>query len=94
MIVETVCRGSRLAYGSWKTIWRLRRCLRIALRERPMSSSPRNTISPDVGSISRRMQRPTVDLPDPDSPTSPSVPPARSVNDTSETACTSATVCR
>ena len=53
-----------------------------------VSSSPRNTTGPDVGSISRRTQRPTVDLPEPDSPTSPSVRPARRVNDTPETACT------
>jgi hypothetical protein len=36
---------------------------------------PSNQISPDVGSIRCRMQRPVVDLPQPDSPTSPSVSP-------------------
>ena len=54
----------------------------------PISSSPSNLIEPDVGSISRSRQRPTVVLPLPDSPTRPSVSPASSVNDTSETACT------
>src|SRR5207253_8601250 len=39
----------------------------------------------------RRMQRPVVDLPQPDSPTSPSVSPLRMLNDTSSTACTRAT---
>ena len=36
---------------------------------------PSNQISPPVGSIRRRMQRPVVDLPEPNSPTSPSVSP-------------------
>src|SRR5262249_100805 len=40
------------------------------------------------GSISRRMQRPVVDLPQPDSPTSPSVSPAARSKLTSLTACT------
>ena len=34
-----------------------------------------NVIVPDVGSMSRRMQRPTVVFPDPDSPTRPRVSP-------------------
>ena len=38
-------------------------------------SVPSNMIVPAVGSSSRMSTRPTVDLPDPDSPTSPSVPP-------------------
>jgi hypothetical protein len=45
----------------------------------PESSASTSVFSkftlPDVGSINRRMQRPTVVLPDPDSPTSPSVSP-------------------
>ena len=40
-------------------------------------SVPSNVIVPDVGSISRSSSRPTVVLPDPDSPTSPSVSPRR-----------------
>ena len=38
-------------------------------------SVPSNMIVPAVGSRSRRSTRPTVDLPEPDSPTSPRVPP-------------------
>src|SRR5438105_1192189 len=34
-------------------------------------------MSPRVGSIKRRMQRPVVDLPQPDSPTSPNVSPLK-----------------
>ncbi len=36
---------------------------------------PSNATSPEVGSIRRRIDRPVVDLPQPDSPTSPSVSP-------------------
>src|SRR5215510_7366645 len=50
-----------------------------------------NHTSPEVGSISRRMDRPDVDLPQPDSPTRPSVSPAMMSNDTSSTAWTRAT---
>ena len=45
-------------------------------------------IEPDVGSINRRMQRPTVVFPDPDSPTSPSVSPRETANVTPSTAFT------
>ena len=50
--------------------------------------SPRNSTSPDVGSISRSMQRPVVLLPLPDSPTSPKVSPSSMVKLTSSTART------
>src|SRR6185369_11318752 len=43
---------------------------------------------PEVGSIKRSRQRPTVDLPQPDSPTRPSVSPAKISNDTPSTART------
>src|SRR5205085_8102109 len=36
---------------------------------RPRTSSPSKSTLPEVGSISRKMQRPTVVFPDPDSPT-------------------------
>ena len=52
---------------------------------------PSNQISPELGSISRRMQRPVVDLPHPDSPTSPSVSPAAMSKLTPSTACTRST---
>src|SRR6185312_7002719 len=44
---------------------------------------------PPLGSISRRMRRPSVLFPDPDSPTSPSVSPFAMSNDTPSTARTS-----
>src|SRR5262245_60765774 len=47
--------------------------------------------SPEVGSMRRRMDRPVVDLPHPDSPTRPRVSPAMMVKVTSSTACTRAT---
>src|SRR3989442_2713786 len=49
-----------------------------------------NQTSPDVGSMSRRIERPVVDLPQPDSPTRPSVSPGMISNDTLSTACTRA----
>src|SRR5580704_5460300 len=53
--------------------------------------TPLNHTSPEVGSISRRMQRPVVDLPQPDSPTNPNVSPAPRSKLTSLTAWTSST---
>ena len=52
---------------------------------------PSKMISPSVGSSSRTSVRPSVDLPQPDSPTSPSVSPSRTAKLTSSTACTRAT---
>ena len=68
----TVRRGLSERYGSWNTICTLaaqrrQRAARWLLpRERPSAK-----MSPPVGSISRAMQRATVDLPEPDSPTMP-----------------------
>src|SRR5262249_8580274 len=69
-------------------------CLRSARSDRLSSVVtflPSNHTSPEVGSINRRMVRPVVDLPHPDSPTSPSVSPGCMVNEMSSTACTRAT---
>ncbi len=52
-----------------------------------MSTSSK-TICPEVMSFRRRMARPSVLLPLPDSPTSPSVSPAQMLSDTPLTACT------
>ena len=54
--------------------------------EKPSTFSPRNVTSPDVGSISRSMQRPVVLLPLPDSPTSANVSPSSTEKLTSSTA--------
>src|ERR1041385_5653978 len=65
---------------------------RRSCRKRFLSSEstswPANVICPAVGSIKRNRQRPTVDLPQPDSPTSPNVSPAKMSNDTPSTART------
>src|ERR1700761_7336678 len=50
---------------------------------RPLKNTP-----PEVGSTRRRMERPTVVLPEPDSPTRPIPSPGWMVNDTSSTALT------
>src|SRR2546428_1114781 len=70
--------------------WRRRRCRSERLSRVVTFWSPNHT-SPAVGSMRRRMQRPVVDLPHPDSPTRPSVSPFRMSKDTSSTACTRAT---
>ena len=93
---STICRarmrGLSDEYGSWKTICMSRRASRIRRREKPSTSSPRNLTLPDVGSTSRRTQRPVVVFPLPDSPTSPNVSPASIVKLTSSTALTSVPV--
>ena len=65
--------GAGAARGSRRGAWR---------------SGPRrwNAISPLVGSTSRRMHRPVVDLPQPDSPTSPSTCPGARSKETPSTA--------
>src|SRR5690349_6173230 len=55
-------------------------------------SSPLNAILPAVGSISLIAVRPSVDLPQPDSPTSPRVSPVLISRSTPSTACTCPTV--
>ena len=71
----TRMRGFSDEYGSWKTICMSRRAWRIRSATKRSTFSPLNSTSPDVGSISRRMQRPVVVLPLPDSPTRPNVSP-------------------
>ena len=56
-------------------------------------SRPSKTIEPDVGSISLMIVRPSVVLPQPDSPTTPSVSPLRTERSTPSTARTAPTVC-
>ena len=81
-------RGFSDAIGSWKTIIRSRRTSRSALPVSREMSWPMNSTDPSVGSSSRTMQRASVDLPQPDSPTMPSVSPWRTSNDTPSTALT------
>src|SRR5690242_12802686 len=88
----TVCRGSSDAYGSWKIIATSRRSARSFSPRRCVMSSPLNAILPAVGSISLIAVRPSVDLPQPDSPTSPSVSPVLISRSTPSTACTCPTV--
>src|SRR5438309_1554256 len=91
-ISPTVWRGSSEAKGSWKMI---ASSLRMRRSEGPDSrsrGSPLKTISPSLGSTSRRIERPRVDLPQPDSPTSPSVSPCLIVRSMPSTARTWPTV--
>ena len=84
----TVRRGLSERYGSWNTICTRLRCGRSARAESFATSAPSIRIAPPLGSISRAMQRATVDLPEPDSPTMPSVSPRRTCRFTSFAACT------
>ena len=75
MIVPTRLRGFSEAYGSWKTICISRR-MRAQRAPRQLGDvRPSNVTVPAVSSCSRMMHRPSVDLPQPDSPTRPSVSP-------------------
>ena len=58
----------------------------MAWASSPVMSSPPTLMVPSVGSSSFRSVRPTVDLPQPLSPTSPSVSPRPIENDTPSTA--------
>ena len=68
---STVWRGSRLESGSWKTIWKRLRSLRSASPLSEAMSTPSKTTEPAVGGSRLRMALPSVDLPQPDSPTRP-----------------------
>ena len=87
--LPTVMRGLRLANGSWNTsaccLRTSRKVRRVRARARPGRRSGRCRLS---GSISSRIERPVVDLPQPDSPTSASVSPARKVKEMFSTAWT------
>ena len=87
-------RGSSEPTESWKMICMSRRFAFSSRRERCVRSVPSKKTWPPVGSISRRIVRPSVDLPQPDSPTSPSVSPRRTARSTPSTAWTCATVLR
>ncbi len=94
MMSPTVMRGFNEVYGSWKTIWMLRR---TAFRARPDSlvmSSPLYEIAPAVGRSRLTSILATVDFPQPDSPTMPSVSPARRSKETPSTALTAPTCLR
>ena len=90
MIWPTRLRGFSDAYGSWKIICIWRRIGRSCARDRPTSSSPSNRTEPDVGVVSCRIARHSVDFPQPDSPTRPSVSPSSRVRLTPSTARTRA----
>ena len=81
MIWPTVMRGDSDPNGSWKTSCSSRRSGRIASRSSfEMSRSPKR-MTPSLGS-SRSSARPSVDLPEPDSPTMPMVCPRFSASET------------
>src|ERR1700682_2501485 len=75
MIAPTVMRGLREETGSWKMICISRLNARSSDVPIELTSRPSNLISPDVGSMRRRIVRPVVVLPHPDSPTTPRVSP-------------------
>src|SRR3954470_17812727 len=74
-ILPADMRGSSEENGSWKMICIWRRKGRSSALPRCVMSVPLSLMDPAVASIRRRIARPTVDLPQPDSPTSASVSP-------------------
>ena len=84
--LATVCRGLSASAGFWNTIWIRRRWSSERERDDPASSAPSNAIRPAVGTCSPAMQRPTVVLPLPDSPTSATQRPDSIANETPLTA--------
>ena len=67
----TRMRGFSEPYGSWKTICIRRRAAHSSRGEqRRGGRGPRSGSARPIGSMSRRISRPVVDLPQPDSPTS------------------------
>ncbi len=79
-------RGLRLENGSWNTTCTRRRMRPQRAGRKIVDALPSSTTWPAVMSNSRRIARPTVDLPQPDSPTSDSVSPRAISNDTPSTA--------
>ncbi len=76
MISPAVIRGLSDAYGSWKIICISLLKLRSSFDDiLSCTLRPLNLISPPVISYKRMIERPVVDLPEPDSPTRPSVSP-------------------
>ncbi len=94
MMSPTVMRGFSEVYGSWKTIWMLRRTAFSARPDSLVMSSPRYRICPPLGFSSPTSSLATVDLPQPDSPTIPSVSPLRRAKETVSTALTDPTCLR
>ncbi len=82
-------RGFSEEYGSWKTIARFRRRPKSFPLSAAIRSSPWKSTDPAVGSSSRMSVRPSVDFPQPLSPTSPIVSPSSRLKETSSTARTS-----
>jgi hypothetical protein len=72
--------------GSWKIIWIRRRARSHPRASSAVMSVPSNTMLPEVGSTRRKIARPSVVLPDPDSPTRLKISPRSIENDTSSTA--------
>src|SRR2546425_1782967 len=87
----TVIRGFNEEYGSWKMICMSRRSFRSSSLVILKRLRPSKNTSPLVGSISRKITRPVVVFPEPDSPTSPRVSPRRIANETPSTAFTAPT---
>ena len=86
--------GSRAAPASWCTYWTARRRARAASGGRPLTTVPSSRISPPVSRWMPSSARPSVVLPQPDSPTRPSVSPAASERDTPATARTGESAAR
>ena len=88
MMSFTFIRGLREAYGSWKIICTLRACLRSSFDLACDGSTPRYLTDPSEGWIRPATIRPSVDFPQPDSPTRPTTSPRAIEKQTPSTART------
>ncbi len=88
MMSRTRRRGLRLENGSWNTTCIRRRSGRNRRAERLSMRCPSSRTSPEVIGYRRRMDFPTVDLPQPLSPTRDRVSPLAISNETPSTAWT------
>ena len=86
MMSLTGIRGFNDPNGSWKMICIRRRTGRSSSWLSAEMSCPPNMILPAVGSVSRRSDRPSVVLPQPDSPTRANVSPRWTSKSTPSTA--------
>ncbi|CAM5411219.1 hypothetical protein KAURM247S_02842 [Kitasatospora aureofaciens] len=91
MMSPTVMRGFSEVYGSWNTIWMLRRTALSAPPDSWEMSSPLNSTWPEVARSRFISTLASVDLPQPDSPTMPRVSPFFSSKEMPSTALTAPT---
>src|SRR5439155_1667536 len=88
MLRPALHHGSSAAPASWWTYWMSRRARRAARGGRPLTRWPSSRMLPADSRWMPSTVRPSVDLPQPDSPTTPRISPRRTARLTPSTART------